>query len=119
MLDGYCPVSLIEQRKWLIGHSDYRAVHDGCEFHFHSEQHRTRFLENPETYTPVLNGCDVTEYVDSHKLVPGRRACGLTYNRRIYLFKNEASLWLFSRHPEEFERKTSERLARNDPFCVH
>jgi hypothetical protein len=119
MLDGYCPVSLVERRKWIVGRTDCRVVRDGCEYHFHGDEERQQFLHDPTTYVPVLRGCDVTEFVDAHQLIPGKRACGLTYNRRIYLFKNEASLWLFSRHSNEFESETFRRLAMGDPFFVH
>ena len=119
MLDGYCPVSLVEQRKWIRGRPDYRTVHDGCEYRFASQDDRQRFLAEPVAYVPVLRGYDVTEYVDAHKLVPGRRGFGVTYRRRIYLFKDEAALWLFERHPAEFEVRVAERLAKGNPFLVH
>jgi len=49
-LGGDCPVCLIDMRERVPGKPEFAVVFDGMRYFFASQQHREKFLENPEKY---------------------------------------------------------------------
>ena len=107
-LDGYCPVTLQEQERWVRGDARWGAVHRGCTYLFLSQDHQQRFLSNPDHYSPVLSGLDPARYVDRGELVPGRRAHGMWFRGKVYLFADEQSLDRFSQSPDFYAQRSYE-----------
>ena len=107
-MDGFCPVTLLEQERWVKGDPRWGAVHRGCTYLFLSQQHQQRFLADPDRYSPVLSGFDPTRYVDRGELVPGQRAHGMWFRGRTYLFADEQSLDRFSQAPEFYAQRAHE-----------
>jgi protein disulfide-isomerase len=107
-MDGYCPVTLLEQERWVKGDPRWGAVHRGRTYMFLSQQHQQRFLSAPDRYSPVLSGFDAASYVDRGELVPGLRAHGMWFRGKIYLFATEESLNRFSQAPEFYAQRTYE-----------
>ena len=91
-LEGYCPVTLTEQRKWKKADPIYGANHRGQIYLFLGPEEQKRFLANPDKYSPMLTGYDPVHFVESNQLVPGKRSHGLTIDNQMYLFADEASL---------------------------
>jgi protein disulfide-isomerase len=110
-MDGFCPVTLQEQERWVKGDARWGAVHRGATYLFLSQQHQQRFLSDPDRYSPVLSGLDPTRYVDRGELAPGRRAHGMWFREKIYLFADEQSLDRFSQAPEFYAQRTHEIMA--------
>ena len=54
MLDGHCPVTLIEQHRWEKGDAQYGAVHEGRTYLFVGRGEQHRFIEAPRKYAPPL-----------------------------------------------------------------
>jgi hypothetical protein len=73
-----------------------------------------RFLENPEPYTPVLNGIDVVRFFEERKIVPGNREWGLKDpdHNRMFFFADEAALNHFY---NQHTRYTDAALAVMEP----
>lgn len=107
-MDGFCPVTLQEQERWVKGDPRWGAVHRGCTYLFLSQQHQQRFLSDPDRYSPVLSGLDPARYVDRGELVPGLRAHGMWFRGKTYLFADEQSLDRFSQAPEFYAQRTHE-----------
>jgi YHS domain-containing protein/thioredoxin-related protein len=107
-MDGFCPVTLLEQERWVKGDPRWGAVHRGCVYLFLSQQHQQRFLSDPDRYSPVLSGFDPARYIDRGDLVAGQRAHGMWFRGKTYLFADEQSLDRFSRAPEFYAQRAHE-----------
>ncbi len=101
-LDGYCAVTLVDQRRWVKGDVRFGAVHRGRVYKFASQEAQQRFLANPDAFSPVIQGNDPVLALDSHQVVPGNREHGLFYEHRIYLFSSEESLKRFQATPNRY-----------------
>lgn len=98
-LDGFCPVSLIEQYRWVPGEVSIGASHDGATFLFADAACRSKFLAAPQKYAPQAGGCDVVALLDHSQRVRGHRRHGISHDGRIYLFASEENLEIFCQSP--------------------
>jgi len=55
-LSGYCPVCIIEMKKWVKGDPNIHVNYDGHDYAFPGEKQRQMFLANPVKYVPALGG---------------------------------------------------------------
>jgi protein disulfide-isomerase len=101
-LDGYCPVLLKEQKRWVAGDRRWGAIHRGRTYLFTGPDEQKKFLESPDTYAPVISGNDPVLAMDGGQAVSGRREHGVFYENRIYLFADEASLQRFYQNPNRY-----------------
>jgi protein disulfide-isomerase len=101
-LDGYCPVELVEHKRWVKGDARWGAIHNGRTYLFSGPAQQQKFLPNGEVYAPVMSGGDPVVAVDHNQQVEGKREYGVFYNRRIYLFSDPGSRDRFSRSPERY-----------------
>jgi YHS domain-containing protein len=101
-MEGYCPVTLLEQRKWKRSDPKFGAIHRGRTYLFASEAEQQKFLANPDAFSPILSGFDPVVFAQRGEMVEGKRSYGLTYNKQIFLFADEASLQAFSKTPQAF-----------------
>lgn len=113
MLDGYCPVSMIEKEAWVVGKREFGVIHLGEQYYFADRQAQEKFLQTPERYAPVLNGIDIVRFIDERKIVIGSRAFGWTdpdYGR-VFLFSSEETA---NRFNENFESYSQQALGIMD-----
>ncbi len=68
-LEGYCPVTLVEQGKWVKGDAKWGAIHRGKTYLFAGEQQQKRFFGALDKYAPVLSGYDPVRYVETGALI--------------------------------------------------
>jgi YHS domain-containing protein/thiol-disulfide isomerase/thioredoxin len=101
-LEGYCPVTLIEQSLWQKGDARWGAIHRGRTYLFASEPQQQRFLANPDRYSPVMSGIDPVQFSEGGLTVDGKRKHGVLYKDQMYLFADEASLERFWSAPEKY-----------------
>ena len=111
-LDGYCPVELVENERWVQGDASCGARHEGRVYLFTTPDHRTKFMTNPNRYAPAMAGMDVVALVDSNHWVAGWRAYGFFYENRTYLFSNEESLKKFDADPKRYIEAAEQIRAR-------
>jgi YHS domain-containing protein len=91
-LDGNCPVTLVERKRWTLGHPSFGVVHRGRTYLFLGPQEKEKFLADPDRYSPVLSGIDPVLALDNQVTVPGRREFGVFgADGHVYLFADEAS----------------------------
>lgn len=104
-LDGFCPVHLHEQGKWVEGDRRWGANHRGKTYLFTSETCRDKFMVDPDRYAPVLTGNDPVALVDQGQTVPGSRKHGCFFgpNRRIVLFASEQNYQTFTSNAKRYE----------------
>jgi protein disulfide-isomerase len=101
-LDGCCPVTIKETRKWVAGDQRWGAVHRGRIYLFANEAAQQRFLIDPDSYTPAASGNDAVAWVDQGRLVPGVRKFGGYFRGQVYLFSSEESLQQFQRNSDRY-----------------
>jgi len=92
-MDGYCPVSLLEQDQWAEGNPQFGVIHLGQLYLFVDQAAVTKFLADPEPYTPVLNGIDVVRFFEEKRIVQGKRDFGVRdpEHNRMFFFADEAA----------------------------
>lgn len=100
-LDGYCPVTLVEKKKWVLGDTRYGANHLDRTYLFAGPEEQRKFLANSnfDRYAPVAKGIDVVLAAEEHKVVPGKREHGVFFKDHIFLFASEASVQKFYANP--------------------
>ncbi|MCA9187701.1 MAG: hypothetical protein KDA99_18860, partial [Planctomycetales bacterium] len=122
-MDGYCPVALMEHRKWVRGDRRWGAVHRGRTYLFHSVEAQQAFLNRPDFYAPVLSCYDPVTYVEQQAFITGARQFGVVYdptaaaaagtnnqNARIFLFQSEETLTRFWNDPGRYAEAVHEAI---------
>jgi len=101
-LEGYCPVVLSTEERWIPGNPAYYTMFRGHVFRFSSEETMTEFMKSPEKYAPVAMGEDIVQMVDRNKKIYGNRKFGAWFQGRVFLFCNQESLDAFAARPEYY-----------------
>lgn len=112
-LDGYCPVTLLEQERWVRGDPRHGVIHRGRTYLFAGPDEAKRFFADPDRYAPVLSGIDVVVAVEENRQVPGKREHGAWYEGRMYLFSSEETLRKFDRDPSRYAAAASQVAQAN------
>jgi len=96
-LEGYCPVTLVQNRVWTPGDKKWGAVHEGRVYLFAGPEQQQQFLASPHVYAPLMAGYDPVRFAETGQLVPGRREFGLYIDEPgpIALFADEPALERF------------------------
>jgi protein disulfide-isomerase len=101
-IDGYSPVTLVDQQRWQVGDRRWGAVHRGRTYLFSSQEEQQRFLANPDHYSPAISGQDVVLALDYNQNVEGKRGLGVQYQGRMYFFSSESSRQVFAQNPQRY-----------------
>ncbi|GAB5405791.1 MAG: hypothetical protein Aurels2KO_40220 [Aureliella sp.] len=101
-LDGYCPVCLIEMKKWEKGKESIRSTFDGVTYLFPSDAVKAKFEANPAKYVPALNGDCIVCYEKHGKRVPGKPQFATLNRGRVYLFPSAKELAMFKQSPDAY-----------------
>ena len=94
-LQGYCPVCIIDMKKWVKGDAQYSAQYDGKTYLFPSDEQKQMFLKDPSKYTPILGGDCIVALVEMGKRVPGSLQFAALHEDHLYLFSNEKAKSMF------------------------
>jgi protein disulfide-isomerase len=109
-MDGYCPVSVMDENRWVAGDRQWGAQHRGRTYLFRDAAAQQRFLANPERYAPALAGFDPVLVTELGQYLPGKREHGVRYNDRMYLFGSEEALQKFSQTPDAYVARIEQAL---------
>ncbi len=101
-LDGFCPVTLSEQKRWVKADPQWGAVHRGRTYLFAGPQEQQRFMEQPDQFSPVMAGNDPVIAFETGKYLSGRRELGVFHQGRVYLFASSQSLGQFKKSPQRY-----------------
>jgi len=102
LFDGYCPVTLTEELRWVKGNPQFSTEFENGIFYFVSQEAQQRFLTSPHTFAPIASGTDVVEWTLYKKKVVGSRKYGAWYHGNIYLFVDKANYEQFQANPHYF-----------------
>ena len=101
-LAGYCPVSLIADRKLVAGKAEHSVRHAGQTYRFATAAMSDRFRKDPERYIPANGGdCPVTE-LDGAAARPGNPRWGVLYQGRLYVCASDDARRRFLDEPERY-----------------
>jgi len=101
-LEGYCPVTIADRGMWVEGRAQWGVRHRGRTYLFAGPEQQQAFLTTPDRYAPALSGDDPVLAFDSGTAAPGRRAYGVTYQSRMYLFASPETRAAFAADPARY-----------------
>jgi YHS domain-containing protein len=104
LLDGFSPVSLLNDKKWIKGTEEFAVDFEGQWFFLTSAAEVKAFRAKPEDFVPQFMGCDPVLVWDTSR-VPAVR--GLTrfaafYDDQLYLFSSAENRDLFKQSPDTY-----------------
>ncbi len=101
-LNGYCPVELVLNGRWVAGDLRWTVVHKGLIYRLSGDRQRREFLADPDCFAPVDSGNDRVMLVDRQRVVPGRPEFCAMYEERLYMFSSAASQSRFNGDPQRY-----------------
>ena len=101
-MEGYCPVTVVERGTWVEGRPQWGARHRGRTYLFAGPEQQQAFMADPDRFAPALSGDDPVLAFQSGRSEPGRRAYGVTYQSRMYLFSSPETRAAFSADPDRY-----------------
>lgn len=104
-MNGYCPVSILESRRWVKGDPQFAVVLDGKLYLFSGQEQKDRYLRNPVKYTPALGGDCIVCAVKGIARHPGSINFTAIHNERLFMFPGEREKEEFMREPDEYADK--------------
>jgi protein disulfide-isomerase len=118
-LDGFCPVSLVEERRWAKGDPRWGVVHRGQTYVFASEANAKKFWTDPDAFSPMLSGFDPVKFAEQRQWFVGKRQFGVFYKDEnsgktsIVLFADEGALQRFWTDPKRYSGQVQQALQLN------
>ena len=106
-LSGYCPVCVVDMKKWVKGSPDFAVTHRGKTYYFPGSEQKQKFLANLEKYTPALDGDCAVCKMDMKKDVAGSVMFTALHKDRLFMFPSEDIKNKFMRNPAKYEAVTT------------
>ena len=114
-LSGYCPVSLIADRRLVHGQTEYTVQHEGRVYRFASAVMSNLFRKDPDRYVPMNRGdCPVSQ-VDRGAVRAGDPRWGVLYQGRLFLCASDEARRRFLEAPERYAMVN----VAEQGFCPH
>lgn len=113
VLEGFSPVALVDENRWVPGNGNLTAEYENALYCFASESEREKFVQNPRYYALVSGGCDVVILAESSQKVEGDRRYGVRYEERNFVFSSVENLEKFRANPDFYTTKVRELAWRN------
>ena len=101
-LEGYCPVTVVERGSWVEGRPQWGVRHRGRTYLFAGPEQQQAFMADPDRYAPALSGDDPVLAFERGRSEPGRRAYGVSYQSRMYLFSSPETRASFTADPDRY-----------------
>ncbi len=104
MLDGFSPVSLLKEKKWLKGTEEFAVQHEGQWYLLLSADEVKTFQAKPENFIPQFMGCDPVLLWESSQVpaVRGMTRFAAFYDDQLYLFANKENRDRFKEAPDRY-----------------
>lgn len=101
-LHGYCPVCVLDMKKWVKGDPNFQSFFDGHVYLFPGPEQKKKFDSNSTRYAPVLGGDCIVAYAKTGKRVPGSVENAAMMGGRLYLFSSKQAKQEFLDNHENF-----------------
>ncbi|MEM8913339.1 MAG: hypothetical protein AAGC97_16355 [Planctomycetota bacterium] len=103
-LRGYCPVCVVEMKKWIAGKPEHSVVFDGKTYLFPGEEQKKMFVSNPAKYTPALGGDCTVCLSNMSRRMEGSVQFPALYEGRLYLFPSDEQKKEFQSNPAKYAK---------------
>ena len=100
--DGFCLVSLLDENRLRKGEATYTAEHHGQTVGFFSDEHRQRFLANPDRFWPVANGQCLVSTKDGRGAELGDPRVGVIWRGKLWFFSDRETQQRFLAMPQQY-----------------
>lgn len=100
-LEGFCPVELVRNERWVAGDARFAAEYRGRIYFLAGASQHQEFLANPERYVPSHSGLDPVTLVEGRP-VPGQTEYCAVYDGRLYMFSSPDTLAEFRQNPRRY-----------------
>lgn len=105
-LKGKCPVTLLQEGKWVQGNAKFGCIHRDRLYMFANAQKLEMFKSNPDYFSPILAGYDPVVFHQEGRLVNGLAQHGVFMgkapNQRVLLFRDAQTRALFQAEPTAY-----------------
>lgn len=105
-LHGKCPVTLIQDGRWVDGDKKFGCAHRGKVYLFTDPIKLKLFQRHPDDFSPMLAGFDPVTFMERGELVGGQEKYGVfmgkSPNVRVVLFSNLENRKKFEADPRRF-----------------
>ncbi len=104
LLDGYSPVSLLNDKKWTKGTEEFAVDFEGQWFTLMNAAEVKAFRAKPENFVPQFMGCDPVLLWESPQVpaVRGVTRFAAFYDDQLYLFSSKENRDRFKESPDRF-----------------
>lgn len=102
-MSGYCPVCILDMRKWVKGDEQFAVVLDGKKYLFPGKEQMDKFLKNTVKYTPAMGGDCTVCAVDGGVRNPGSVHHTVIYKDRLYMFPSDSEKQVFLKDRTKYE----------------
>ena len=103
-LEGFCPVSLLGDRKWVSGREDLSETYRGITYYLSSKETLSQFRENPRKFSPQNLGCDPVVLYKDQQAVTGKIKFGAFFDEQLFLFDSLENRTAFKASPLQYTR---------------
>lgn len=103
-LEGFCPVELLGQRKWVSGREDLKETYRGVTYYLSSEKALKAFRHSPRKFTPQNLGCDPVVLYSDQQAVTGKIKFGAFFDNQLFLFDTFENRKAFKESPLKYTR---------------
>lgn len=101
-IDGYSPIVLMNERKWLKGKAEFAWEYKGMVYHMRSREELDQFKADPGRYAPRLLECDPVELQKTDLAVRGDTKYGAYFDGHLFLFASSENRETFKKNPLHF-----------------
>ncbi len=105
---GLCLVSAVDERTLTEGSPEFQTTYRGKQVQFCSDEHKQKFLANPEQYWPMLDGACAVTLAEEGETVPGEVRYASVFRKRVWLFASEAKMKTFIAAPADIVEEALE-----------
>ncbi len=114
-LSGFCPVSLVSDKRLVQGQSEYTVTHEGRLYRFANLVTFNLFRRDPERYVPVNQGnCPVSQ-LDRGTAQPGDPRYGVLFQNHLFLCATDEDRRRFLEEPARYAALD----VAEQGFCPH
>ncbi len=111
LLDGYCPVTMVEKATWEKGKPQFTAHYANSRYCCASQAAYDKFTSKPEIYALVSDGMDIVLLTEENKRVLGTRRYGVRYGELNFVFATQENREKFRKKPEHYESEAQKVIA--------
>lgn len=99
---GFCPVSLVRDRKLVRGEAEITVKREGQAYRFAAPALADEFRKSPDRFIPRNDGACPVSQVDGGKKVAGHPKWGVIYQDRLFLCASAEARHQFVKSPERY-----------------